>query len=250
MRGLPSSTRGRQPRDENGTTADGAITRQLLVSYLLFISVAGILVLGFATPAFRVSHVTVLGRNLPVSQIANASGVEGRNVFTIRAANIVRDIRRVPSVLVTGVDVSIPATVTIHAVLRQPVLAWQTRHHDFLVDQYGRIIDEVGNSALLTVRDTTIDKVSLGAYVSENDVMVVRYALRMLPNAGIERVTLEDRRGLVLRSSHGWQAVLGRPTIHNLAKRVLTLKALLSLHRKKRLSFVNLTLQPPRVSWV
>lgn len=244
MKDLYTSGLQRPKTDTAGATLD----KQMLASYALFVAVAALIVLGFATPAFRVSRVSVVGAGLPAARIANAADVGGRNIFTIRAASIVHDVRRVPSILVTGVHLAIPASVTIYAVLRKPLLAWKTKSELFQVDKYGRIIDEVPASALPLVRDTTGAKLSLGGYVPEEDVMAIRYTLKMLPHASITRVTLESSRGLVLRSAHGWQAVLGRPNAHQLARRVFTLKALLSLHSRKRLLFANLTLQPPRVS--
>src|SRR5581483_5062719 len=235
-------------RRPSSNTADTSWNKEMLASYALFIGVAALFVIGFATPAFRVSRVSVVGAGVPVARIANAADVEGRNIFTIRAANIVHDVRRIPNVLVTGVHLAIPASVTIYAVLRKPLLAWKTKSQLFQVDKYGRIVDQVPTSVLPLVRDTTGSKISLGGYINEQYVTAIRYALKMLPHAAIMLVTLEANRGLVLRSVHGWRAVLGHPNPRELARRVFTLKALLSLHSRKRLVFANLTLQPPRVS--
>jgi cell division septal protein FtsQ len=224
--------------------------RQFLISYALFVATAALLVAGFAAPNFRVTNVHVVGRDLPVSQIATASHAQGRNIFTIRAASLLNNLRRVPTVMITGVELAFPDSVTIRASMRQPVLGWRTRSDLYLVDEYGRLISHTSSTRLPVVRDTTPTAVALGGYVSENIVVAVTWALRMLKHADINRVTLGVRRGLVLGSGQGWRAVLGIPTARALAKRVNTLRELLALpdHTLHRLRLVDLTLQPPYVS--
>jgi hypothetical protein len=228
----------------------GAAPPRLLTSYILLIVVAALLIAGFAAPNFRVSSVTVVGHNLPISTINAKSGVQGKDIFTVRSANVLANERRlVPKILVTGVQVALPNSVTVQAQLRMPVLGWRTKTSLFLVDKYGRLIKPVGATGLPTIRDTQPGVSTLGGYVDPNDITTAIYALHALGNPDL-RLTLDVKRGLVIRSATGWKAIMGTPTGLELVRRIATLKQLLVVasQKKKHLHTIDLTLNPPYVS--
>lgn len=233
-------------------SSDETAYPRMLTSYVLLIAAAGILVLGFAAPPFRVSHVEVLGSNLPVATVASASDTQGQNIFTLKSAAVLSSLRRLPNILVTGVALLLPNTVAIHARLRRPVLGWQQRRRLFLVDKYGRLTVRVPATTFPIIHDTTHDSPELGGYVDARIVLAATEALRILPGAGINRFTLGIKRGLMIHSTSGWQAVLGRPTGLALATRIATLGQILlsTRHSSRRVKYVVLTSQrAPYVSF-
>lgn len=230
----------------SGLTAD--ITPQVrqnavpLVSYGLFVGVAALLLIGFAAPLFRVSRVEVIGRNLPVTRVAAASSAQGRNIFTIRGSSILAHLRQLPNIMVTGVDVTLPGTVTIHASLRQPVIAWKQRRRLYLVDKHGHVISKVLTTSLPVINNYTGTPVHLGQDVNRIALLGATYTEATLPRAGIKAFALGVKRGLIIHSERGWNAVLGLPTGKRLVMRVATLKALLAkaTASKRHLAFVDL----------
>ena len=236
-----------------GQKASSGSSPRLLMSYILLVAVAALLIVGFAAPSFRVSRVTVVGRNLPthaINAINAAAGVEGKDIFTVRSATVLANERtQVANILVTGVDVNLPNSVIVRAKLRTPVLGWRTKTSLFLVDKYGRLIYKRGETTLPTIRDTRPGISVVGGYVDPNDITAAIYILNTLGKPNL-RLTLDVKRGLVIHSAAGWKAIIGTPTGIELVRRVTTLKQLLvvATRNKKHLHMIDLTLQPPYVS--
>lgn len=230
---------------EPAATIERARSRtEILLSYLLFLTVAAVLVASFALPSFRVSRITVVGATGARDEIETATGLVGANIFTIRTAPTLEEARRVPDILVCGVTESIPNTISICARKRVPVLGWKTKLDLYMVDIYGRLISVVSSTTLPVVRDTTPYARSPGEYVDPWIVTAARWALRELPNARLAGFTLGARHGLTIRSAQGWRAVIGRPdTPVTVARRVATLKALLAhaVKNRRRLIYADLT---------
>jgi hypothetical protein len=218
---------------------------KLLTSYLLFLAAALVLVLGFAAPTFRVSHISVVGHNLPVGAIADASGAQGRNIFTIRGATIVHSLEQVPDVIVTGVSISLPNTVIVRATERAPVFAWNERGSLFEVDQYGRLISRVRSARLPLVRNYATKRYSLGDYISPTVTLGVVYAIRSLKNARTTSFDIGQYRGIVIHSSEGWRAVLGLPSPRELVVRIATLQSFINKNRNRLLRSVDLRSRSP-----
>ncbi len=230
------STDERQPADEHEP--------QLLTSYGLFLIAALVLVVGFAAPQFRVSHISVQGRNLPVAAIVRSSGAEGRNIFTIRGASIVHSLEQVPNVFVNGVNISLPDTVIIRATARKPVFAWRQGSSLFQVDQYGRLISRVASTSLPTVQNNSGRAYGLGDYISPAVTLGVVYSIKTVRNVGI-RFVLGKRRGIYLYSKQGWFADLGIPSPRQLVVKIATLRSFINKKSSRRLISVNLLSRSP-----
>lgn len=224
--------------------------QELLPSYLLFLGAAVLLIFAFAAPVFTVTNINVVGRGLPVRQIVDASEVQGRNVFTIRGASVATHLQRVPNILVTGVDLSLPSTVTIHALVRRPILGWRQKSILLLIDKYGRLIERTAATKLPIIHNNTPTTVGLGRYIPSSIEVAASYVRHALPGAGINGFSLDVKRGLILHSSQGWNADLGRPVGRGLVTRVAMLKEVISTTAQagKRLIFVDLRSQAPYVS--
>jgi hypothetical protein len=218
---------------------------KLLASYALFLGAALLLVLGFAAPTFRVSHISVIGNNLPVAVIVDTSGAQGRNIFTIRGATIVHSLEQVPNVIVTGVSISLPNTVIIRAAARTPVFAWKERGSLYEVDQYGRLISRVPSSGLPVVRNNTTKTFGLGDYLSPTVTLGVVYAIRTLKHTGIRSFVLGQNKGIFIYSSQQWRADLGLPSPRELVVRIAMLQSFINKNGNGLLRSVDLRSRSP-----
>ncbi|HZT95756.1 MAG TPA: hypothetical protein VFB34_02855, partial [Chloroflexota bacterium] len=183
------------------TTRVASHSRAALLSFGLLVLTAGLLVMSFALPIFRVSRVQIVGRNLPAREIASVAGVSGRNIFTIRGSEVAVNVARIPNILVTGVDVSLPNVVVIRATLRRGLFAWREAKSLYLVDAYGRLISRVETTSLPVVYNQTGSSIGLGGYVIPAVAEAVPYIRHALPRAGIRSFIFNPRRGLVLHST-------------------------------------------------
>ncbi|GEM_PF-6139738 len=225
---------------------DRPASPSLLPSYILFATTAAVLLLAFLAPVFSVGGVDVVGSGLSQGAIDRAAGVQGKNIFTIKGATVLANLRRVPEILVTGVDLSLPNSVTVRAIRRRGVLAWVQHGQIYLVDKFGRLIQQVQSSSLPAVVNATGHPVPLGGYANEVAIVAGRYVERSLGWAHINRLTLDRRRGLILQSQQGWKAVMGLPSGRALVTRVSLLRGLLKQTRTsaRHLVFVNLRSRP------
>ncbi len=222
-----------------------------LASYILFAGTAALLALTFVLPSFRVAKVQIVGGNLPANRMIHDSGAIGRNVFTVRAASIVQRLERIPSILVLGVDVSLPNVVTVRAEMSRPIFGWRQSGKLYLVDKYGRLVDSAQRTTLPVVDNNTHQQFRLGGYIDPRIAMAVPYTEQTLPRAGIRWFNLGRTRGLMIHSQQGWGAVLGRPTGRRLVTRIATLKAFLAAtaHDGRHLTWIDLRSRSPYASF-
>jgi hypothetical protein len=223
-----------------------------LTSYALFALVGALLLAFFFAPFFRVSSVNVDGPTRIQSEVQAAAGVTGDNILTIRAATVLARLWKVPNVVPCGVTLSFPNSVTVCAHARKPVLGLQTRGDLELVDKYGRIISTASSTTLPILRDTTGIPRVVGEWVNPWIVTATRYVMSHMTHADVVGFTLGPRRGITIRSQHGWRAVLGLPeNPRRLRLRVYTLKAIISHGFKigHPLEYADLTRSMPVAQW-
>ncbi len=202
---------------------------------------------------FRVRHIDVVGSNLPVDRIIQASRVYDQNIFRIRSDQVVSRLSRVPEVTVERVETSFPDQVTIHARLRRAMVAWQSQGTLYLVDPQGNIIDRVKATTLPVIIGVngSGDQPSLGPGV----VQAVRYAVDLLPAApggGIAAFSFDHQAGLSIVGRPGWQAQIGAGDAQTLVQRIATLAAFLRKigPRAQKLKSVDLRSSTPYAVYI
>lgn len=234
--------RVRRRRDETGERS----RRYLPLVWSLLLLAACLASLGAAgAGVFRVREVRVVGANLPAEAIVQATGVMGQNIFTVRSDLVVSRLSRVREIVVQRVDTSFPDTVTIHARLRQSLVAWQIGHALYELDPDGRIIRQVQSTRLPVIVGTDTTG-ALGPGVVE----AVRYAVGALPaapNGAIAIFQFQPHIGLVIVGRSGWTADIGTGSPQTLVNRIATLVSALAAIRaeKRQLEFIDLRYRVP-----
>jgi len=197
---------------------------------------------------FRVRHIDVVGSNLPVDRIVQASQVYDQNIFRIRSDQVVSRLSGVREVTVDRVETSFPDRVTIRARLRRAMVAWQSRGGLYLVDPQGNLIDRVKSTTLPVIVGVNGggDQPSLGPSI----VQAVRYAVALLPatpGGGIATFSFDHQAGLSIVGRPGWQAQIGVGDAQTLVQRIATLAAFLRKigSRAQKLKSVDLRSSTP-----
>jgi cell division protein FtsQ len=115
------------------------------VMAMLILVAAGWAVYACATSErFTVRAVTVHG-NVLVSQadVEAAIGIKGINIFWLDRQQAVARLRSLPVVQQADVDASLPDSVEVRIVERQPVAFWTSGDQSYLVDREGVILKAV-----------------------------------------------------------------------------------------------------------
>jgi len=191
---------------------------------------------------FTVQQVRVVGVNLPAQQLVAAANVQGKNIFRVRADDVIAQLQSVRQVVVTRVDTEFPGTVIVHARLRQRFLAWQRGKQLLIVDPDGRIIDTVPHTSLPVVVGP-----AQGEALGPGVVQAVRYAQSTLPSAPFGRIARYEFgpiHGLTIVGQSGWRAIVGRGTPAILDMRIATLAGYLRTQNTGTRSFKTVDLRP------
>jgi cell division septal protein FtsQ len=195
-----------------------------------------------AAGVFRVRHVDVVGAGVPAGLVAQAAGVTGQNIFTVRSDQVVRRLQALPQIEVLRVDTSFPDRVTVHARLRTPVVGWQDRGPLYLVAGDGTVIGQARTTALPVI---------LGAAPPDPGLIeAVRQARLVLPSAPGGQVAafrVLPGLGLTIVGRAGWTAEVGSGSAQTLVNRVVTLASILQKvgARSQRLKLVDLRYPEP-----
>jgi hypothetical protein len=221
---------------------------------------------------FRVTPERVEVRGVRYADAAEVRSRLGRldqqpNVFRVRAADVVGDLRTMPEVAGARVSTSLPGRVIVEVEEREPILLWRSGDQGFLVDVEGRLFapataatgDEIGSGAtggaLPAVEDDRLLAAApaVGAMLGPEDMSVLRQLLGLVPEQvgsveGELRLRIDERLGYVLEAPGRWYAVFGHysPTARPpdiVPRQVQCLAALLS-RREEEVGRVNLAVGP------
>lgn len=190
-------------------------------------------------------QVVVVGDHLPASQIIQASGVQGKNIFLIRTDQVVKRLSRVRTVVVRRVEVSFPNQVTIYARVRPVMVAWQRGPRLFVLDPDGHIVKQVARTNLpIVVGGARSNSLNPGV------VQAVRYAVQTLPRAPqgmISTFRFAPDTGLTIVGTSGWRADVGVGKPQILINRIATLAATLRKVKtnSQQLTFIDLRYRTP-----
>jgi cell division septal protein FtsQ len=223
--------------------------RALILVPLLLAAAFGLYTL-FTAPYFQVQHITIEGTRS--GQIIAAIGrlhLTGVNIFLADTSADAAHIKTLPPVADASVTRSLPDTLLIAVVERQPVLIWQAGTTLYSVDAGGAIIAQVQQADGLPVvsdehsRDQHGHPFAPGGKIDPRIIQMARQLLERIPTAsGITSFTLRDTLayGIVLTSADGWQARFGGPD--HLDTKIKELVAILQLVRQQgqQLALVDL----------
>jgi cell division septal protein FtsQ len=198
-----------------------------LAAGLLF--AAAWLVYDFATSTrFEVQAVHIEG-NLLLSraEVEDTAGVVGANIFWINRGDVAARLSALPLVQRVEIGATLPDTVDIHIVERQPAGFWTSGDQTFLVDREGVILKAVDaetaqiracagqpcdgqTTALPSVAQAQADPVPLhpGDHVDADALRTSAELASRLPTVGVQPLQFQWSRdtGLDVATAQGWIA--------------------------------------------
>lgn len=243
--GMRKATKRSPPRSSGVRWA----RRLLIVVTLLLALVFGVHTL-LTAPYFQVRHIQIEGtRNGQLIAAIEQLHLTGVNIFLANISADAASIKTLPAVADVSITRTLPDTLLIHVVERQPVLIWQANSHLYSVDAGGAIIAQVQQPAGLPLvsdehrYDQRGDLFAPGGKIDPKIIQMARQLLKQVPTTtGITSFTLRDTLayGMVLTSADGWQARFGGPD--NLENKIQELAAILQLVRQQgqQLALVDL----------
>ncbi len=215
--------------------------RRALVVVPLVVSVAFGLHTLLTAPYFEVQQITIQGtRSGQVIAAIKRLHLTGVNIFLADTSADAAHIETLPPIAAASVTRSLPNTLLVRVVERQPVLIWQVGAVLYSVDAGGAIIAQVQQAGGLPVirdehsRDQDGHPFAPGGKIDPKIIQMARQLLEQVPTAsGITSFTLRDTLayGIVLISADGWQARFGGPD--NLQNKINELAAILQLVRQQ-----------------
>lgn len=191
--------------------------------------VAGLLLLAWLLMAepFRVRQVTITGlRYLPRGQVDLALGAQGQSVFLLNRQQLRRAVQRLSPVAEAGVQIGLPARLTVTISERPPAYRWQSGGTAYLVSADGVVLAparEPGDLPLVVDRDGR--PLAVGEHLDPQVLRAVDFLTRALPQyTALSSPQYEYSRaeGLAV-SSDGRRIVFG---LDDLLTKVLTLRVL------------------------
>ncbi len=225
------------------------LIRLFIAAPLLLAAIFGLHAL-FTASYFEVQHITIEGtRNPHIIAAIERLHLEGVNIFLADTSADAAHIKALPPVADASVTRSLPDTLLVHVVERQPVLIWQTGTALYSVDAGGAIIAQVQQADGLPIitdehsRDLHGHPFAPGGKIDPQIVHMARQLLKQIPTASdITSFTLRDTidYGIVLTSAEGWQARFGGPD--HLDEKIEEFASILQLVRQQgqQLAFMDL----------
>ncbi|MCL4393920.1 MAG: FtsQ-type POTRA domain-containing protein [Chloroflexi bacterium] len=157
-------------------------------------------------------------------QVAHTSGVLGYSVFFVDATTVERALLKLPEIKSAQVSVSLPNSVSIAVVERQPAITWLEGSDAYWVDDDGiAIVARGSRPELVSIQDVDQTPVKPGQAVSSAAVGAY-HALRDAWPAAPHTFEWSAERGLAYTDEHGWKIYLGGAA--GMSGKLITLQAL------------------------
>lgn len=209
-----------------------------------------------AAGVFTVQQIDVVGASEYQPVVAQASGVEGQNIFTVQSDAVARRLSGVGQVVVQRVETSFPDRVVVYARPRIPAVALRVGPFLYEVDANATVIRQVSSTALPLVELAPAQDAGGNSplrltpgrpspELTPGIIVAVRYALtaeKRAPSGTIAGFRLSPRKGLTAVGLAGWRAFIGIGSAQKLVDRIATLVSTLRALglRAAQLSIVDL----------
>ena len=214
-----------------------------VLAMLLLVSVAALVYDCASSDRFEVRSVRIQGNVLLSSgEIESVASVHGINIFWLNRAQVAARLNSLPLVQRVDVSATLPDTLDITVVERQPVGFWTSGDQSYLVDSEGVILKAVDESTaqarvcagqpcdprlatLPSVSDTERQPLMAGSRVDAHALISTSRLESLLPSVGIQPVAFAWSRqvGLEVSTREGWRARFDQAT--NLERQVSALRA-------------------------
>lgn len=168
------------------------------------------LIQAFQLPALAVtSNGASIGgaHRLAPRTIYDASGVEGRNIFLIRSAQVQANVEAVPGVASAEVHMRLPNQIVIDVQEHAPLVAWHSITETVWLTAEGAEVPQAGAAPPLSLTDAT------GASLAQNrglwPQVLAQLAELSANHVDVQEFSYGELQGLYYRTPEGWEVWLG-----------------------------------------
>lgn len=191
--------------------------RLLSFSISLLLGVA--IYFAWTRPAFRVVTANITGnQRVSADEINGVLGSAGQPIFTLLPADMESRLRiNYPELASVKVAVSLPNTITVNVVERQPIILWQQNGGYTWIDASGvafrprgvadNLISVTALAAPAPGLPSTSDQLSPIPYLSMDMLKAVKTLAASLPSG--TAMIYDPRNGLGWDDGRGWQVFFG-----------------------------------------
>ncbi len=161
-------------------------------------------------PHWQVTATTTLvggTRRLTPNAVYLAGGLEGRNIFLVRPAEVAAAVRQVPGVRDTRVHVRLPNQVVIDVWEYAPLVAWRTITTTVWLAEDGTPVPQVGEPPPLTLDDRSGMMPAAGSPMAAILLKDLEVLHALLPE--VKELSYSREKGLTFRTDEGWEVWLG-----------------------------------------
>lgn len=162
---------------------------------------------------FQVRSIRVQGNVLlSRAEVENVVAVTGANVFWVDRGQVAARIRALPLVQQADVSVTLPDTVDVTIVERQPAAFWVSGGTTYLVDREGVILKAVDSdteqASMPTVAQVDGQPLTAGSRVDASALTASAQLTTLLPSVGVAPLAFEwsADAGLEVPTQDGWRA--------------------------------------------
>lgn len=227
MTGRLPTVRGRHARRSNRIKRASAGLSPARAGALLGILVAGAALYGVgASDVFGYERLELPETRYtdPESMRTILAVSQGANLFELRTEPLAQRLRALPTVLDARVEVSLPDTLVVRIVEREPILVWRVGDLGYLVDPSGvifTVIDDANAGAAADLLSVTDARASSAGTIGPGTVIdpvyfdaATRLAALVPDDIGSSAtslaVTITDSSGFLVSTRPGsWVAVFG-----------------------------------------
>jgi hypothetical protein len=195
-----------------------------VIAALLLVGAAW-LVYDFASSSrFQVQTVHVRGNVLLTqAEVETTASVVGANIFWVNRAEVAARLRALPLVQRVEVSATLPESIDIQLVERQPAGFWTSGEQTYLVDREGVILKavdaetaqiracagqpcDVQLAALPTVAQAQAEPLMPGEHVDPNALSTSAQLASLLPTMGVQPrgFVWSQETGLEVSTAEGW----------------------------------------------
>lgn len=223
------------------TAADWRASRPKFAAAALFVVLVISLHQLFTNDAFFVTNLKVGGnRLLPPSEIEQAAGIRGWNIFFINSLEVEAAVEKLPEVKDARVTIDLPGQARVQIVERLPRFVWETSGASYWVDDDGIALRVRGNAPdLLTMKDLDSEATKIGERVNV-EAFNAAISLRNAWRGGPKAFEWSKAHGLAIRDEHGWLVYFG--SAGQMADKLTALKIVTTqlLKEQRAIAFIDL----------
>jgi hypothetical protein len=200
--------------DETAARRDWRTTLRTILRQGFVVVLLGAVIYGlvefFQLPALAVTSGSAQiggAHRLTPRAIYDASGVEGRNVFLIRQAEVEANLREMPGIASADVHLRLPNQILIDVKELRPLVAWQAGEETVWLAADGGVVPQAGAAPPLSLLDTT--NTALAGSDAWRHKVLAHLAELQARHPGLTTFGYGDPQGLYYKSAEGWEVWLG-----------------------------------------